>query len=82
MQLIKLLSPASYKPYENVINKARHILKSPKMLKKIKKNVATVNANKLLIIVIFTENLSCIYPKRMLPLMDPTPTPIIARRAN
>ena len=49
MQLIKLESPASYTPNEKVMSKARHILKSMNMLKNTKKNVATVNADMMLI---------------------------------
>jgi hypothetical protein len=56
MQLIKLVSPASYKPHKNVINKARHILKSSNMLKNTKKNEAIVNADKMLVSVIYNEN--------------------------
>jgi len=48
MQLIKFASPASYIPHEKVMSKARHILKSMNMLKYIKKNIATVNANMML----------------------------------
>ena len=49
MQAIKLVIPALYKPHEKVMSKARHILKSMNMLKNTKKNVATVNADMMLI---------------------------------
>ena len=81
MQIIKLVSPASYKPHEKVMSKARHILKSINMLKNTKKKVATVNADMMLITVVQYENLSYILPKRMLPLISPTPYPIMARKA-
>jgi hypothetical protein len=76
-----LESPASYTPNEKVMSKARHILKSMNMLKNTKKKVATVNADMMLITVVQYENLSYILPKRMLPLISPTPSPIMARRA-
>ena len=56
MQFIKLPSPASYKPHENVINKARHILKFSKMLKNTRKKAAIVNADKMLVTVNYIEN--------------------------
>ena len=52
MLSIKLVSPAPYKPNEKVISKARHITKSSNMLKKIKKNAATVNADIIIITVV------------------------------
>jgi hypothetical protein len=81
MQAIKLVIPALYKPHEKVMSKARHILKSMNMLKNTKKNVATVNADMMLMTVVQCENLSYILPKRMLPLISPTPSPSMARRA-
>ena len=49
MQTIKLVIPALYKPHEKVMSKARHIWKSINILKNTKKNVATVNADMMLI---------------------------------
>ena len=68
MQAIKLVIPALYKPHEKVMSKARHIWKYINMLKNTKKNVATVNADMMLITEVQWENLSYILPKRMLPM--------------
>jgi hypothetical protein len=52
MLSIKLVSPAPYKPNEKVISKARHIMKSSYMLKKIKKKAAIVYTYKIIITVV------------------------------
>jgi len=58
MQLIKFASPESYKPHENVINKARHILKFSNMLNNTRKHAAIIDADKMLVTVIYIENWS------------------------
>ena len=73
---------ASWKPQVKVIQLANQNLNVLLALKANRKTNATLKTIKFITTVIFSEYLSYILPRTILPIISPTPRKHIARSAN